>query len=123
MGMGRIIILDRILAYLFLAICLYSFISGCLCPHGITRHFIYIFFHANIFHLAGNMLCMVMLSARDRGVDALKSAAIAISVSFLPPYIDNTVGISAMLFSWVGLMNGRVRSFRPAAISLATVLS
>lgn len=62
-------------------------------------HFIYIFFHANVFHLAANLYALWFIRAqRSRFII---SCFIAIIVSFITPY--PIVGFSTVIYSMWGM--------------------
>lgn len=73
------------------------------CPW--QNHLIYSFFHANIFHLAINLI--VLWSIRNK-LQPLQALAIAIFASYLPMYVSEpTMGLSGFLFASFGLMWGK----------------
>lgn len=61
-------------------------------------HFVYMFFHANIFHLIGNCYALFLLLNKRIVIPAY---LIAVIVSFVP--MPPTVGISSMLFAIIGM--------------------
>lgn len=61
-------------------------------------HFIYMFFHANIFHLIGNCYALFFLINKRNVIPAY---IIAIIVSFVP--MQPTVGVSSMIFAIIGM--------------------
>jgi len=80
---------------------------------GITEHLLYPMSHANIFHLAVNILCLWMIRCP---VYILVSLPIAIIASFFPAislYGDvPTLGFSGVLFAMVGISWGKINGFR-----------
>lgn len=69
-------------------------------------HFLYPLCHANIFHLAANIFCLLMFKSKLRLYYAIP---IAIICSFLPPYLtEETMGFSGVLFAVLGLAWGSV---------------
>ena len=87
----------------------------------LPSHFLYPLSHANIFHLAANVLCLFMLRCKPH---FLATYAIAVLCSFLPsPQLSSlilhpssepemTYGFSGVLFAMVGIAWGRVGRFR-----------
>lgn len=77
-------------------------------------HFLYSFFHANIFHLLGNVLCLYLLRGK---IHLLEAYLVAVAVSFIPvPQLPFTsqlgvCGFSAFLFAEVGIRFGKVNMF------------
>lgn len=61
-------------------------------------HFVYMFFHANIFHLIGNCYALFFLLNKRNIIPAYLIAVIA---SFLP--MNPTVGVSSMIFAIIGM--------------------
>lgn len=73
---------------------------------------IYSFCHANIFHLAINLIVLWNIKNNLRPVQAL---VIAIIASLLPMYVTApTMGLSGFLFSSFGLMWGRTGRWKEA---------
>lgn len=79
-----------------------AFVFGFDCPFVwdvyTTNHLLYIFSHANIFHLLANVF--VLVSFR-KGVNAFAWLA-AVAASFLPMAHIPTAGMSALLFAHLG---------------------
>ena len=74
-----------------------------------TGHVLYVLSHANVWHLAANLLCLWMIPCR---LHLGSSYFVAVVCSFLPCFIDEaTVGFSGVLFAIVGMSWGRVRRF------------
>lgn len=114
---------------LFVAMLLFAFfgfdcerwglVSGC----SILNHLTFNFVHANIFHLACNAYCMLLMmwsgGNKWRWIIAL---AAAVLVSFVVPCHNLTVGFSGVLFVIVGmtLAHGKLTFKRclPVIISL-----
>lgn len=75
-------------------------------------HVLYIFCHANPFHLAVNLL--VLWSIRHK-IPVASSLAIAIAASFLPMYVSEpTLGLSGFLFAAFGCMWGSTGRWKDA---------
>ena len=76
---------------------------------GLTGHLLYPISHANIFHLAGNILCLWMLRCPAHIV---ASYLIAVLCGFMPCFItEPTMGFSGVLFAMAGISWGRTRLF------------
>ena len=92
-----------------------GFYDGC----AWWRHLVWHFFHANVFHLAGNLLCLWVMKVRVR---ALRAWAVATAVSWLPCGVWDwsalwwtdveTVGLSGMLFASFGMAWGEYGDWR-----------
>ena len=77
------------------------------------NHFVYMFGHANIFHLIINASVLFSLQNKIR---IFPSYIISVLASFLPMYVqDPTVGLSAFLFSSMGQMWGKTGRWKEAA--------
>ncbi len=73
---------------------------------------LYSFCHVNIFHLAINLIVLWNIKNKLRPVQSL---VIAIVASFLPMYVTApTMGLSAFLFSAMGLMWGKTGRWKDA---------
>lgn len=92
--------------------------------HGnIIDHFLYPLLHANIWHLAGNILCLWVLRCQ---LHIFITYIIAVLCSFLPSFClfdcmvngtlsmasEPTCGFSGLLFAMVGISWGRIRRFK-----------
>lgn len=78
-----------------------GFYNGC--PW--LNHIAYSFSHANIFHLAVNLIVLWSIKNKIQTVPAL---LIAIIASYLPMYVSSpTVGLSGFLFAAFGIMWGK----------------
>lgn len=76
----------------------------------IFGHLLYPLSHANVWHLAANVLCLWMIPC---DLNLTISFLLAVLCSFLPCFTSEaTVGFSGVLFSIVGISWGRVRRFR-----------
>ena len=79
----------------------------------LEEHLLFSFSHANIFHLAANILCMWMIKLRLRLPLTL---AISFVCSYLPQWsiwgAEPILGFSGVLFAAVGVEWGRARQFR-----------
>jgi len=79
-------------------------------PGDLSGHFVYVFSHANIFHLLANLLCFWLIPCR---LFLLSSYLIGVLCSFLPCFCsEETVGMSGVLFAIVGISWGRIGKFR-----------
>ena len=110
-------------SYFFLPKYGFTAFDGSLCVHDIATHFLYPFSHANIWHLACNMLCLLMLKCRTH---IFATYLIAVISSFLPSFClyDSitqggfaalsvpTYGFSGILFAMVGISWGKAHRFR-----------
>lgn len=77
------------------------------------NHFAYSFCHANIFHLAINLL--VLWGIKNQ-IPVAKSFIIAVVASFLPMYVsDSTMGLSGFLFAAFGILWGKTGRWIDAA--------
>lgn len=86
-----------------------GFYKGC----PIENHFLYSFFHANVFHLIINL--MVLWNIRNR-ISVVPSLLIAVAASFLPMYVQEpTMGLSGFLFAAFGIMWGKTGRWKEAA--------
>lgn len=73
-------------------------------------HIIYMLCHANIFHLAGNLLCLMLMRPK---LHAPAATLIAIAATFLPSMTDyETIGLSGMLFAMSGIKWGQYGNVR-----------
>lgn len=81
----------------------------------VANHMLFSFFHANIFHLLGNLLCLVMLKGRMHVAADFVSAVVAsfMPVIFIPALSPSlpVCGFSAVLFAEVGIRFGRSEQF------------
>lgn len=72
-----------------------------------ARHFLYMWSHANVWHLLGNLFVLLIWKGR---LHAVPSVAIAFLCSFIPAFgiwpIGMTVGFSGVLFSMTGIRWG-----------------
>lgn len=74
-----------------------------------VSHLTYSFCHANIFHLAANLV--VLWSLRNR-ICLCASLFAAVLASFLPTYVSQpTVGLSGVIFAAIGIMWGKTGRF------------
>lgn len=73
-------------------------------------HVLYWLSHANVWHLAANILCLWMIPCELHLLFAIIAAVLC---SFLPCFISEaTCGFSGVLFSIVGMSWGRVHRFK-----------
>lgn len=76
----------------------------------LTNHFLYPLSHANIWHLAGNILCLWMLRCP---LHIIATFVCAVLCSFLPCFVaEPTMGFSGVLFAMVGITWGKIHRFR-----------
>lgn len=76
----------------------------------LANHFLYPFSHANIWHLACNILCLFMLPC---SLHVLTTFVCAVLCSFLPCFVsESTMGFSGVLFAIVGISWGNVHRFK-----------
>lgn len=77
---------------------------------GILGHVLYPLSHANLWHLAANIVCLWMIPC---GLHLLSAYLVAVLCSFLPCFlVESTCGFSGVLFAIVGMSWGRVRRFK-----------
>lgn len=77
---------------------------------GIIGHCLYPLSHANVFHLAANVLCLWMIPC---GLHLTTAYVVAVVCSFLPCFLgESTCGFSGVLFAIVGMSWGRVKRFK-----------
>ena len=77
---------------------------------GILGHVLYPLSHANLWHLAANIVCLWMIPC---GLHLLSAYLVAVLCSFLPCFLfESTCGFSGVLFAIVGMSWGRVRRFK-----------
>ena len=74
----------------------------------ILHHLAYIFSHANIWHLAGNLFVLWMLR---QDIHLIPSLAVAVAASYLPAWsiygeLGTTIGMSGVLFAIAGIRWG-----------------
>lgn len=72
----------------------------------------YIFCHANIWHLAVNILVLFCIRGK---IEILPPLVIAVIASYLPMYVaEPTMGISGFIFAVFGLMWGKLGWWKKA---------
>lgn len=77
---------------------------------GLTGHVLYPLSHANIWHLAANVLCLWMIPC---GLHLIATFCLSVLCSFLPCFLfEGTCGFSGVLFAIVGMSWGRVHGFK-----------
>jgi membrane associated rhomboid family serine protease len=110
-------------SYFFLPKYGFTAFDGSVCGYGIASHFLYPFSHANIWHLAANVLCLWMLRCP---MHLVATYLVAVLCSFLPSFclydsiarggfaalLEPTYGFSGVLFAMVGVSWGRIHRFR-----------
>jgi len=79
--------------------------------HGaMVNHLLYPFSHANVWHLAANILCLWMLQCP---LHISTTFVCAVLCSFLPCFVSEpTMGFSGVLFAMVGISWGKIHHFR-----------
>ena len=86
----------------------FGFYEGC----SWWNHLAYSFFHANIFHLAINLI--VLWSIRNK-MRPLRALGVGILASYLPMWVtEPTMGLSGFLFASFGLMWGETGRWKDA---------
>lgn len=99
------VIVSVVLVVSWIAMPQFSFPGG-----GVLGHLLYPLSHANVFHLAANVLCLWMIPC---GLHLGSSYFVAVVCSFLPCFLgESTMGFSGVLFAIVGMSWGRVNKFR-----------
>lgn len=87
----------------------------------VAEHFVYMFFHANIFHLAGNALAAWFTFRKPCRIAA--AYLVAVLCSFIS-YSDMPVmGLSSMIYALIGFNTVLMRYPLKAKITLALALS
>lgn len=77
------------------------------CKGDLWPHLWFPFFHANIFHLAANILTLAMLRCEVR--DILPAYAVAVIASFFAVASVPTMGFSGVLYVLIGMQTGIFR--------------
>ncbi len=99
------VIASVVLVLLYFAMPQFAFPGG-----GILGHILYPLSHANIWHLAANIVCLWMIPC---GLHLLSAYLVAVLCSFLPCFlVESTCGFSGVLFAIVGMSWGMVRRFK-----------
>lgn len=79
-------------------------------PQWLLTHFLYMFVHVNMWHLACNMLVLWSINGR---METCKAVLIAAMASYIPTWYDKpTLGFSGFLFALFGIMWGRMGVFK-----------
>lgn len=77
-------------------------------PESTYQHFVYMFAHGNVFHLAGNALVLwLLLKNRTIPTQArllMGGYAVAVVCSYIAYSTHPTVGFSAVLFAMLGML-------------------
>lgn len=101
-------------------ICILSMFFGRVCFHegcALWERLLYCFSHANVFHLAANLICLRMI--RIRAWEWLVCYAIGVVCTFLPSpvwswtdgFVDMpSCGLSGVLMAAIGILWGRSRA-------------
>lgn len=77
---------------------------------AVCGNLLYPLSHANVWHLAANVLCLWMIPCE---LHLYAATFLSVLCSFLPCFItEATCGFSGVLFAIVGMSWGRVRRFR-----------
>jgi membrane associated rhomboid family serine protease len=86
----------------------YGFYDGC----PVVNYFVYTFFHANVFHCVANCIALFGLRNSNRFLSSFILSFLAAALcGFFSPASQPTVGASAMIYAWVGmLMHKRIFS-------------
>ena len=84
---------------------------------NLADHLLYSISHANIWHLAANILCLWMLKCRTHIITTFVCAVLCsfLPCPLLPIYGDSdalTMGFSGVLFSMVGISWGKIHRLR-----------
>ena len=109
------VVVSLVLVFFFLFLPKYSFYPSQFSTLNsqLEGHFLFAFSHANIFHLAGNVLCLYLLKIRLRLPIAL---AVSFVCSWLPQWslwgAEPILGFSGVLFAAVGIAWGRAGQFK-----------
>jgi len=105
------VIISIVLVVSWIAMPGFSFVGGCGSAATYwTGHLLYPLSHANVFHLAANILCLWMIPC---GLHLGSAYFVAVLCSFLPCFLEeSTCGFSGVLFAIVGMSWGRVKKFR-----------
>ena len=85
-----------------------GFKTGYTGDSGLASHLLFPFSHANIFHLACNLIAVWVLKWNMKNI--IPSVAISFVASFLPGiniYPQLTMGASGIIFAAIGIMWGR----------------
>lgn len=108
-SLDKIILSTLCLAGFFLHV---GFSDGC----PLLYHLLYSFSHANLFHLAINLI--VLWNIRNK-IRPISSLTIAILASFLPMYVrEPTMGMSGLLFASFGQMWGKTGRLKDVFIKV-----
>lgn len=103
------IAITSILAFAYFFLPKYGYDS----QSGIAQHLLYPISHANIFHLAANIVCLWMIKCP---VNILITYPICVIASFFPSFFlygnSLTMGFSGVLFAMVGITWGRIDAFK-----------
>lgn len=101
----RIIITFTLLVFYF-----YGQKTGYTDSSGIESHLLYPLYHANIWHLACNIMCLWMIKCP---LNIIVTFVLAVLCSFIPCLVSEpTMGLSGVLFAVVGISWGRLRAFK-----------
>lgn len=86
------------------------FTAGYVGTSNITGHLSFCFFHANIFHLLVNLLCLWSIRGK---MNIPIAYAVSVLASFSPQFThEHTTGLSGLLFAAFGIMWGEHSTFR-----------
>lgn len=97
----------------------------CYTRHNVWQHFIYPFFHANIWHLLGNILCVALLRNRVFKYDTsfwLCIYAVAVIMSFIAFSKLPVCGFSGEIFCALGLSFSTTRKITLSTIITLTIV-
>ena len=112
-----------VISYFMLPKCGFTSFDGSLCVDVILSHLLYPVSHANVWHLAANIMCLWMIPCR---IHLKTSYWIAVACSFIPAVSlfdcivdwniafvkEPTMGFSGIIFAIVGISWGKVCKFR-----------
>lgn len=85
----------------------------------LISHFIYPFFHANIFHLLGNLLGIYFIARHIKSI--IVSYFIAVIASFIAYSSMPTIGFSGVLYAFIGL-SGLLFNKNVSKVTIAIML-
>lgn len=103
------LVVGLVLALSYFLMPKYGF-TGTLSSGDLYTHLLYPLSHANVWHLAVNVVCLLMVRCR---LHLALSYMCAIICSFLPCFVSEpTMGFSGVLFASVAISWGRITAFR-----------
>jgi len=87
------------------------------------EHFVYIFFHANIFHLAGNCYCTWLILKNNNSKTLIPLYTLSVLASFIAYNNLPTIGFSAPLFVALGINFHKTKNKKTYIPLLISVLA